>query len=158
MKRAFLIPLLALPLLMEGCASVKSTAVFYTPATSVMYPPKPRGAVIPILDRPPSRPYAEIGRFSFQTGLGYPFMMRALEYNARRVGADAVILRESKSWVVPHPYAVPPTLGWIPVAVGYGGCGGYYGGTTAVPVWYPGYTGVNYDSMTGIDARMIVFR
>jgi hypothetical protein len=25
-------------------------------------------------------------------------------------------------------------------------------------VWYPGYSGVSYDTFTGIDARMIIFR
>lgn len=148
----------AVMLVMQGCAGVKSTAVFYTPSTTVVYPPKPDQAVIPIMNQPPSRPYAEIGRFSFQTGVGYPFLMRAVEYNAHRVGADAVLIREIKSWTIPRPYLVPPTLGWIPVGGWYGGCGGYYGGATAVPVWSPGYTVMNYDSVTGIDARMIIFR
>ena len=117
-----LIPILTLfcALLLQACVSVKSTAVFYTPSTSVVYPPKPDQAVIPIMNQAPSRPYAEIGRFSFQTGFGYPFLMRAVEYNAHRVGADAVLIREVKSWTIPRPYSVPPTLGWIPV-------GGWYG-------------------------------
>ena len=158
----WLIPILTLlcALLLQACVSVKSTAVYYTPSTSVVYPPKPDQAVIPIMNQPPSRPYAEIGRFSFQTGFGYPFLMRAVEYNARRAGADAVLIREIKSWTIPRPYSVPPTMGWIPVGGWYGGgCGaGYAGGVQAVPVIYPGYSGVNYDSYTGVDARMIIFR
>jgi hypothetical protein len=160
-KRCFLIPVLAALLLLSGCVSVKSTAVFYTPSTNVVYPPKPKGMVIPVMSQPPSRPYAEIGRFSFQSDLGYPFMMRAIQYNARRVGADGVVIKESKSWTLPYLYTVPPTLNWVPVGGGwYGGrCGGWYGGgMTAVPVWYPGYSGVSYATFTGIDARMIIFR
>lgn len=158
-KRLLLIPALVALCLLPGCVSVKSTAVFYTPSTNVVYPPKPKDAVIPVMNQPPSRPYAEIGRFSFQSDLGYPFMMRAIQYNARRVGADAVLIKDSRSWTIPYLYSVPPTLGWIPVGGWYGGgCGGWYGGAAAVPVWYPGYSGVSYDTFTGIDARMIIFR
>ena len=158
-KRLSLITALVALFLLPGCVSVKSTAVFYTPSTNVVYPPKPKDAVIPVMNQPPSRSYAEIGRFSFQSDLGYPFMMRAIQYNARRVGADAVLIKDSRSWTIPYLYSVPPTLGWIPVGGWYGGgCGGWYGGAAAVPVWYPGYSGVSYDTFTGIDARMIIFR
>ena len=158
-KRLSLIPALTVLLLLPGCVSVKSTAVFYTPSTNVVYPPKPKDAVIPVMNQPPPLSYAEIGRFSFQSDLGYPFMMRAIQYNARRVGADAVLIKDSRSWTIPYLYSVPPTLGWIPVGGWYGGgCGGWYGGAAAVPVWYPGYSGVSYDTFTGIDARMIIFR
>ena len=150
----------ALILLIPGCVSVKSTAVFYVPSTNAVYPPKPSSAVIPVMSSPPSRPYSEIGRLSCQSDLAYPFMMRAVEYNARRAGADAVIIKECRSWTIPYLYSVPPSLAWIPVGGGwYGGrCGGWYGGAAAVPVWYPGYSGVSYDTFTGLDARMIVFR
>lgn len=158
-KRLPLIPALLALLLLPGCVSVKSTAVFYTPSTNVVYPPKTKDAVIPVMNQPPARPYAEIGRFSFQSDLGYSFMMRAIQYNARRVGADGVLIKDSKTWTIPYLYSVPPTLGWVPVGGWYGGrCGGWYGGVTTVPVWYPGYSGVSYDTFTGIDARMIVFR
>jgi hypothetical protein len=162
-----LLPLIAAALLLPGCVSVQSTAVFYTPSTNVVYPPKPKDAVIPIMSQPPSRPYAEIGRFSFQSDLGYSFMMRAVEYNARRVGADAVLIRDCRSWTIPYLYSVPPAVGWVPVGgwsgwnggrCGGGRCGGWYGGATAVPVYYPGYSGVSYDTYTGMDARMIIFR
>lgn len=157
--RSHRLPVLAALTLLTGCVSVKSTEVFYTPSTNVVYPPKPKDAVIPVMSSPPERPHAEIGRFSFQSDLGYPFMMRAIEHNARRAGADAVVIKESKSWTLPFLYTVPPTLNWIPVGGWYGGrCGGWYGGVTAVPVYYPGYSGVRYDTFTGIDARMIVFR
>jgi hypothetical protein len=147
-------------LLLAGCASVKSTAVFYVPTSTVVYPPKPKDAVIPVTSRPPARAYAEIGRLSFQTDLGFPFMMRSIQYNARRAGADAVVLRDCRSWTVPSVYTVPPSVGWVSAGGWwYGGrCGGWGGGPVAVPVWYPGYTGVSYDTFTGVDTRMIVYR
>ncbi len=144
-----------LALLLSACASVKSTMVFYTPTTAVFYPPKDKSQIIPILNSPPVRSYKEIGRFAFQSDLGYPFIMKAVEYNARQAGADAVYVKDSKSWFVPYYYNVPPTVTWIPVG---GGCGGWYGGGGVVPITYPGYSGVSYRNFIGIDARMIVFK
>lgn len=149
---------LAVALLLPACVSVKSTAVFYTPTTTTFYPPKPKNMVIPILGELPTRPYREIGRFAFQSDMGYPFMMKAIEYNARQAGADAVYIKESKSWTTPYAYTVPTTVNWVPVGGWYGGgCGGWYGGA-AVPIVYPGYTGVSYQSFMGIDARMLIFK
>lgn len=153
MKRINPTALAVLAVLITGCASVSSTTIFYTPTSNVVYPPKPKGWVVPVMAKPPGRPYAEIGRFAFQSDLGYPFMMKALEYNARMAGADAVILSSSKSWSLPSGYNVPTTVGWLPA---WSGCGGWYGG--AVPVVYPGYSGVTYNTFTGIEARMIVYR
>ncbi len=148
----------ALMLFPAACASVKSTAVFYQPTTSTFYPPKDKHAVIPVIGERPVRPYTEIGRFAFQSDLGYPFMMKAIEYNARQAGADAVYIKDSKSWTLPYAYTVPTTVNWVPVGGWYGGgCGGWYGGG-AVPIVSPGYTGVSYQSFMGIDARMIVFK
>jgi hypothetical protein len=159
MKRVCCLLPLAIALLLQGCASVKSTEMFYTPKTNVFYAPKGKDFIIPVMNEKPGRPYAEIGRFAFQTDLGYPFLYKALEYNARRVGADAILVKESRSWSIPYWYTVPPSLGWVPVGGWYGGgCGGWYGGAAAVPVYYPGYSGVNYRNFTGIDARMIVFK
>jgi hypothetical protein len=164
MKGFSLMPLLLVvpvALLLSACASVKSTAVFYTPTTSVFYPPKESQEVVPILNETPSRSYTEIGRFAFQTELGYSFVQRALEYNAQRAGADAVIIKKYQSWSVPSYYTVPPVYGWIPVGGYYGGCGRWGGGWYeggAIPFAYPGYTGVTYQNFIGVDARMIVFR
>ena len=151
-----------LGVLLAGCASVSSTAVFYQPTTSNFYPPKPKNSVVPIIYAAPSRPYYEIGRFAFQTQYGYPFLLRSVEYNAQRAGADAVIIKDSKSWAVPYYYSVPAVYGWVPVGGYYGGgCGrwggGWYGGG-AVPIAYPGYAGVSYDTFVGVDARMIIYK
>ncbi len=148
----------ALALLCSGCASVSSTAVFYQPTTPVIYPPKAKDAVIPIMNAAPKFPFYEIGRIAFQTQLGYPFIQKAMIYNAQRVGADAVIIKDYKNWSVPSWYSVPPTIGFIPVGYGWGGCGGGWYGGGVVPVAYPGYAGVTYQNFSGIDARMIVFK
>jgi len=171
MKRYAWIPVAVAMVLLQACASVSSTAVFYQPTTANYYPPKPSNAIIPILNAPPVRPYFEIGRFAFQTTLGYPFAINSVIYNARRAGADAVIVKNCQNWSVPYSYVVPPTVGYVPVGgyggySGYGGryggrCrgwgGGYYGGGV-VPVVYPGYAGYSYQNFTGIDARMIMYK
>ena len=165
MKRILACCSVAAGLLLGGCASVRSTAVFYQPTTANKCPPKPKEAVIPVLNAPPSRRYQEIGRFAFQTTLGYPFVMNSLLYNARRAGADAVIVKNCQSWSVPCGYVIPPAVAYVPVG-GWGGwyggrcCGwggGWYGGGV-VPVAYPGYAGYTYENFTGIDARMIIYR
>ena len=165
MKRHAWVPAVAALLILQGCASVSSTSVFYQPTTANYYPPKPSNSVIPILNVAPSRPYFEIGHFAFQTTLGYPFAIHSVLYNAHRAGADAVIVKNCQSWSVPYSYVVPPTVGYIPVG-GYGGwyggrCGGWgggwYGGGVA-PVVYPGYAGYSYQNFTAIDARMIIYK
>lgn len=155
MKRILAYCSVAAGLLLGGCASVRSTAIFYQPTTANYYPPKPSNAVIPILGAPPARPFCEIGRFAFQTTLGYPFAINSALYNARRAGADAVIMKNCQNWSVPYSYVIPPTYGWVPVG-GWGGCG-YWGGVS-VPVVYPGYAGVSYQNFTGLDARMIIYK
>lgn len=86
-------------------------------------------------------------------------MQRALLYNARQSGADAVIIKNYQSWWVPSWYTVPPVYGWLPVGGWYGGgCGGGWYAGGAIPYAYPGYTGVTYQNFTGIDARMIIFK
>jgi hypothetical protein len=61
-RRATLIVagLAAIFALLSGCASVKSTAVYYKSIQD--YPAKPGDAPIPILTAPPGRPYKVIFR------------------------------------------------------------------------------------------------
>jgi hypothetical protein len=154
--RLFLVA--GLTMLFSSCASVSSTAIFYQPTTSICYPPKDKNTIIPILNAPPTRPFTEIGRFAFQSTLGYPFVQKSLIYNAQRAGADAVIIKNYQTWSMPYLYSVPPFYGCMPFGGWYGGvCGPWYG-WGAVPVVYPGYTGVSYQNFTGIDARMIIFK
>ena len=80
-----------------GCKSVSYTSQFYQPTTTQTYPPKPKSYKIPILDTPPDHPYEIIGRLSFSASHGHDFMIKAVEYNARRAGADAAIMLGSAS-------------------------------------------------------------
>ena len=81
-------------LILSGC-TVQGTSDYYMPVIAHTFPPKPKDAPIPILDQPPKRPYLVIGRMAFQTDNGLKFVHESLQYNARRNGADAVILRLS---------------------------------------------------------------
>jgi hypothetical protein len=82
-------------LLLSGCASVKSTAIYYRSIKD--YPAKPLDAAIPILTRPPVRPYKVIGRMAFESDRGWNFIRKSMIYNAQIHGADAVLLRTAKT-------------------------------------------------------------
>jgi len=146
-----------------GCASVESTAVYYTPYSTETYPPKEKDAVIPIVGKPPTEPHQAIGELKFSSNRSYRWLKKSIEYNARRVGADLVYMRESSSEPAPYSYYVPPRTRWIPV-------GGYTtvkkkdgervvrGYRRTIPVWEPGYTVQGMDIITSIDAEMIVLK
>jgi hypothetical protein len=70
---------------LPGCASVKSTAAYFTPASSRVYPAKPPEAAIPILKIPPTRPFTVIGRFAFESDCGWSFLRKSMVYNAQTV-------------------------------------------------------------------------
>jgi hypothetical protein len=80
-------------------ACVSGTSKYYYPETTRVYPPKPKDFPIPLLKEAPARAYTRIGHMKFskktEDACGEDFMIRAVEYNARRVGADAVIVNES---------------------------------------------------------------
>ena len=150
--------LLAL-LWMGGCASVQSTAQFYIPSTTKTYPPKPKDAEIPILGKPPTEAYTEIGRLVFESDLGWKFMRKSMEYNAQVHGADAVILKNARVREQMSYINVPPRTDWVPYSTYYRGRNGQiHGGTSFVPVFQPGYVQPWLDRITGIDAQMIVFK
>jgi hypothetical protein len=79
---------------LAGCASLSETTVFYTPVSDRSYPPKDKKEEIPVLAKPPAWPHRVIGRFAMQSDRGYRFVHRAMLYNARRQGADAVVIRK----------------------------------------------------------------
>jgi hypothetical protein len=73
--------------LLSGCASVKSTAIYYSSIQD--YPAKPLDAAIPILTRPPAKPYKVTGRIAFESDRGRNFLRKSMIYNAQIHGADA---------------------------------------------------------------------
>ena len=166
--------LLLFAILLAGCETVRSTAQFYRPFTTDTYPPKPKDFPVPVLGAKPNRKFVALGRLTFSAGHGYGYMIRAIEYNARRVGADAAIMLYSNSTAHQYNYTVPGYTTYQPVTTystaqanaNYYGSGGYgygsaYGSgtsTTYVPQYNPGYTGVGTVVRHHIDAVLIRFQ
>ena len=107
-------------------ARLRETEVFYRSSSLQTYPPKPDTTPIPVLSKTPSGSTV-IGRFQFSTLRGSAFAMEAAKHNARRAGADALVVRDLRDWVQPFSYYQPPD--WV-----------YYPRTRIVsaPVWRPG--------------------
>jgi len=161
--------LMAMVSALAGCAAVSSTAQFYFPVTTDVFPPKPKDAPIPILGKAPDKPHRVIGRLAFRSDLGWKFMRESMLYNARANGADAVILRKADSKEQVNFTEVPARMDWIPVpgpvvAVNGGGKKNGHGNTTYVsypyymPVFQPGYVRRWVQTIIGIDAEMIVMK
>lgn len=163
----------SLLLVLVGCSSVSSTAIYYIPTSTVKYPPKPRNWPIPILGKAPNEPHKVIGRLAFTAPVTYRFMRDSMIYNARENGADAVILKSvdgELEWFltqVPGYYYSPgpvyrPWLWGGPYgrragAYGFGGGFGYGGGFYRPGFYQPGYVALDSQLITTIDAVMIVF-
>lgn len=95
--------ILALP----GC-ELRDTREFYHPVAHSVYPAKPSHCEVKIWDRPPAGHYKVIGRYTCRKSFeqqpngvngqprtlqdGWDWMDNALKYNARRAGADNVIV------------------------------------------------------------------
>lgn len=157
--------LLAPVLTVAGCAPLSETTAYYTPASERYYPPKTKRDEIPVLSEPPSWPHVVIGRFAMQSDRGYPFVQRAILYNARLQGADAVILRkvgfdvrETYNHIPPGWDSVPQSNvfyqqaknsrgQWVAVPQVY---------TTYVPVFRPARTVVANRQWVEVDAQMVV--
>lgn len=164
MHRAWLLLLLAL---FAGCYPLRETEVFYTPSTEKIYPPLAKDAPVPVLTEPPAWPHKQIGRFALQSSRGYKFLYRALLHNARRQGADAVVLRKvvfdqrrTLNYVPPSWRTIPQTNvfyqtvkndkgEWVTVPQAY---------TVFVPYFVPARTFVNDVQWIDMDAVMVVRR
>ena len=162
MHRAWLLPVCAV---LAGCAPLRDTEVFYTPATTKFYQAWPKNMPVPVLSEPPPWPHKTIGRFAMQSPRGYKFVHRTLLYNARRQGADAVVLRKlaydlrrTYNYVPPSWESIPQTNvfyqsvknndgQWVTVPQVY---------TTYVPVFRPARTVVSDVQWTDVAADMVV--
>ncbi len=96
---------------LSGCAALermrmRPTEMYYAANTTEQFPPKPADFTIPILNRPPPKSRA-IGTYQFKTLEGRSFVLKSAVYNARRVGADAIWLRNVQDWAEPFAYDVP---------------------------------------------------
>jgi hypothetical protein len=123
-------------LLLAGCASVKSTSVYYKSLKD--FPAKPPDAQIPILTIRPTRSFKVIGRLAFESDQGWNFLRKSMIYNAQIHGADAVWLKSSNTRRKVTFQHVPPRLDW-----------GLYMRPEPPIRWV--------SALTAIDARMIVF-
>lgn len=163
---------------LNSCTTVSSTADFYRPLTSEVYPPKPKDYTILVLGAPPQRPYTVIGRLSFESGHGNKYMMDAIRYNARKNGADAAIMVDEAIRTEKYNYTVPGYTTTTPVTThssgsAYGSANyfgsGAYGhasssvhssatSTTYIPQYHPGHTGVKSVTIQGIDVLLIRYK
>ena len=151
-----------------GCAPLSETTVFYTPVSDRYYPPKTKKEEeVPVLSKPPAWPHRLIGRFAMQSDRGYRFVHKAMLYNARLQGADAVVIRklvqdvrETYNYIPPRWESVPQSNvlyqqvqnsqgQWVTVPQVY---------TTYVPVFRPGRTVVNDSEWADVTAEMVVRR
>lgn len=152
---------------LTGCASVEGTRIYYVPYTLEQYPPKPKDAFIPIVGKAPDRPHRVIGRLAFSSTLGYRFMRRSIEYNARMAGADAVVLKEVDENTqffltqVPPRWDYIPYTSWAPYVVRTGDgrrTTQYATYTSWQPIFRPGYVAPQTITTTAIDVEMIRFK
>ncbi len=95
----------------SGCAPFEKAALrrselYYTATSLERLSPKPETESIPFLDKVPKGSRV-LGVFQFSTERGRDFAMRSIEYNARRVGADAVWVRGHGEGHVPQTHHVP---------------------------------------------------
>lgn len=158
---ALVIPALAA---LTGCSPYESTKDLYQQVSAERFPPLPEQAVVPITDEIPfHRPFKVIGTISMSTTEGPQWMEGALEWNARRVGADAVVVTRREATEEPYTsysgYSSGPRIG---VGVGYGsgyrrGGYGYYG--VSYDWWGPwyesGYVETRYRTRISVDAEFV---
>lgn len=150
-----------------GCAPLSETAVFYTPVSDRSYPPKTKKEEVPVLSEPPGWPHRVIGRFAMQSDRGARFVNKAMLYNARLQGADAVVVRKQGSELRQNFNYIPPGWESIPQSnVIYQQVKNSEGQwvtvpqvyTVMVPVFRPGRTVVDESQWTDVSAEMVVRR
>lgn len=152
---------------LTACSSLQDTTVFYTPASGNFYPPLPKDAPVPVLTEPPAWPHKVIGRFAAQSDRGYPFLYKAILYNARLQGADGVVLRKLAFDTRRTYNYIPPSWQNVPVTnVYYTQVQNKKGKwknvpqtyTTFMPVFQPGRTVTSDAQWTDVVAEMVVRR
>jgi hypothetical protein len=146
-----------------GCQSVAWTRDYYRSSDGHIYPPTPDDTPVQFLDGFPARPHRRIGRFQLTTEATASFMHRAAEYNARKAGADAIVITSLRRIEKPWERYVPPTLTYGP-AVAYhehweNGPLHRHDHTTVIssPGIIPGYVERGLVVQHSIDAVMIRF-
>jgi len=151
---AFLVAALALC----ACSPVRETTAYFRPTTLERFEPLPRNAEIPILANvPPGTKYKVIGEFHFQSTRNWPFFVKSMAYNARRNGANAVIIRDSWAQSFRDVVVVPPQTDWVPVTTFHHTStrGSTSARTIWVPEFRPGYSFPVLRTLSGVQAEMV---
>ena len=150
-----------------ACANLEQTTVFYTPSSSDYYPPWPKKTQIPLLGEPPPWSNRVIGKFDMETDRGPKFARAALLFNARRQGADAIVMRYLNYDVRRNYNYIPPSWENIPITNYYNQWVQNNKGkwvnvvqpyTTFMPIFRPGRTVVDDVMWTHVRADMVVRR
>ena len=86
---------------------LSDTPRFYAPRIDSPRAPKPDDAPMPVLVYPPKRKFIVLGTFRMRSKrYDFNFMTRAAIYNARKLGADAVLVRDR--WYSTYNYIYYP--------------------------------------------------
>lgn len=166
------LPLLLAPTIsiLASCGpSVTSTESFYRPTVMQTFPPKEKDAHIPILGAIPREKHGMIGTMSFSSGKGTDFNNKCLVHNARKNGADAVIVFSQGSISAQVPFTMLGYTTYQPQTTYSNFSGSAYGtggyaratgsgvSTTYAPVYNPGFSGVRTIVTTHTEAAFIKF-
>jgi len=156
---SLLIGLSLMAFVLAGAGCISYTSQYYMPLVAERFPPKPEGARIPILEQPPNRPFLVIGKFAYESPADLKFIYKSLQYNARKNGADAIIMRSLTSRNVRWINTVGPSvemsrdLDWVTRCDGSRGLD-----WVDRPVFHPGYTVPQEATLRSVQAEMIVFK
>lgn len=146
----FLCFIFILAFLLPGCVSYEYTTQFYRITTSNPPLPKPANQKVPILkDGATKRSYKVIGEFEFESESSYGHIMGALQYNAQRSGADAVLINDWSQDDIAVEIYYPAHMG---LSYYYGCDNGLYYRSYFTP-----YVDIENHTIHRVVAQMIVF-
>ncbi len=140
----------------------ESTLGLYEPVSAHARAPLPEEAVVPIVDEIPfGRPYVAIGRIEFSTVNAPAWVDGALQWHARRVGADAVLVLDRSAREEEYTRYVPGSY-WGP-RYSYGYVYGPRGSCRYVSTWYgwggyydSGYAETRVRTRYSVDAEFVI--
>ena len=90
---------------------LRETEVYYRKEPGVQTIPRGADAPVSILSRQPKNAKV-LGRLVFSTTRDASFAMDAVRYNARKVGADAVVMRKFEEKRIPYTWYMPSQVVW----------------------------------------------
>ncbi len=144
---------------LAGAGCVSGTSRYYMPLVAERFSPKSDRVRIPILEQPPTRSFLVIGKFAFESTDDLNFIYKSLQYNARKNGADAIIVQSLTSRRVQWIETVGPWVGTSRDLDWATQCDGSWGlDWVDRPVFHPGYTVPREETRRAVQAEMIVFK